>query len=167
VSPPAACSSDERSLLGLGRPGESSKRSVPPALGSEGCIDVLPDGVLGHILGFLPAQEAVRTCVLARRWRHLWRTATGLRVGSCSDFEGTPVKEQREFVYHLLLLRGTSPLDICEFGFSLLERDDVPRVNLLFRHVVMCRARVLRLHVFWHLFLELDDLPLSLSFLST
>ncbi|XP_066342649.1 putative F-box/LRR-repeat protein At3g44810 [Miscanthus floridulus] len=141
-------------------PGESSKRSVPPALGSGGCIDALPDGVLGHILGFLPAPEAVRTCVLARRWRHLWRTATRLRVGNCSEYDGTSVKEQREFVDHLLLLRGSSPLDICEFGIGELHSGDESRVNLWFRHVVMCRARVLRLHVFGHMFLELDDLPL-------
>ncbi|EES09489.1 hypothetical protein BDA96_05G078800 [Sorghum bicolor] len=144
-------------------PGESSKRSVPSALGSGGCIDALPDGVLGHILGFLPAPEAVQTCVLARRWRHLWRTATGLRIGCCSsEDEGRRVKEQREFVDHLLLLRGSLPLDICEFGFSELEDDDVPRVNLWFRHVVMSRARVLslRLHLFFNKFLKLDDLPL-------
>ncbi|CAN6339053.1 unnamed protein product [Urochloa humidicola] len=44
------------------------------------CIEVLPDEVLQHILGFLEAHESVRTCVLARRWCHLWKSATGLRV---------------------------------------------------------------------------------------
>ncbi|CAO2145923.1 unnamed protein product [Urochloa humidicola] len=30
-------------------------------------IDALPDGDLQYVLGFLPAQEAVRTCVFVRR----------------------------------------------------------------------------------------------------
>uniref|UniRef100_A0A0D9W2Z6 F-box domain-containing protein n=1 Tax=Leersia perrieri TaxID=77586 RepID=A0A0D9W2Z6_9ORYZ len=30
----------------------------------------LPDSVVGHILSFLPTDEAARTAVLARRWRH-------------------------------------------------------------------------------------------------
>ncbi|RLN29921.1 hypothetical protein C2845_PM05G22100 [Panicum miliaceum] len=60
-------------------PGKKAKQSTAPAAAG---IDALPDGVLEHILGFLPSPEAVRTCVLARRWRHRWRHATGVRV-SC------------------------------------------------------------------------------------
>ncbi|KAL6851463.1 hypothetical protein ACP4OV_020396 [Aristida adscensionis] len=32
----------------------------------------LPDGVLGHILSFLPTKEAGRAAVLSRRWRHMF-----------------------------------------------------------------------------------------------
>ncbi|GJN06856.1 hypothetical protein PR202_ga24625 [Eleusine coracana subsp. coracana] len=53
---------------------------VPEVGGDDEGIDVLPDGVLAHIIGFLPAEEAVRTSMLARRWRDLWKTATGLHV---------------------------------------------------------------------------------------
>ncbi|CAD6258566.1 unnamed protein product [Miscanthus lutarioriparius] len=122
-------------------------------------MDALPDGVLGHILGFLLAPEAVRTCVLARRWPQLWRFTTGLRVGCRHEDEQAPVKEHREFLDHLLL-RGGSPLDFCEFIFTEFQYDDVPRVNLWFRHVIMCRVRVLKLHIFSMCYIELDDLPL-------
>ncbi|KAJ1275061.1 hypothetical protein BS78_05G107100 [Paspalum vaginatum] len=44
----------------------------------------LPDAVVQHVLGFLPARDAVRTCALARRWRSLWRSAPRLRI---SDVE--------------------------------------------------------------------------------
>ncbi|PVH66419.1 hypothetical protein PAHAL_1G239500 [Panicum hallii] len=68
-------------------------------------IGALPDGVLEDILGFLPAQDAVRTCVLARRWRDLWKFAKALRVvGGDGKFLGS-VKELREFVDYLLLSR--------------------------------------------------------------
>ncbi|XP_066305870.1 F-box/LRR-repeat protein At3g59190-like isoform X2 [Miscanthus floridulus] len=122
-------------------------------------MDALPDGVLGHILGFLLAPEAVRTCVLARRWCQLWRFTTGLRVGCRHEDERAPVKEHREFLDHLLL-RGGSALDFCEFGFTEFQDDDEPRVNLWFRHTIMCRVRVLKLHIFSMCYLELDDLPL-------
>ncbi|KAI4979273.1 hypothetical protein ZWY2020_016026 [Hordeum vulgare] len=38
-------------------------------------IVALPDNILHHMLSFLPA----RTCMLARRWRHLWRSTAGDR----------------------------------------------------------------------------------------
>lgn len=43
-------------------------------------IGALPDEVLHHILSFLQAQGSVRTCVLGRPWRHLWKSPTGLRL---------------------------------------------------------------------------------------
>ncbi|XP_019093407.1 PREDICTED: putative F-box/LRR-repeat protein At3g18150 [Camelina sativa] len=35
-------------------------------------ISSLPDGILQHILFFVPTQLAMTTCVLSRRWRHVW-----------------------------------------------------------------------------------------------
>ncbi|KAL6908063.1 hypothetical protein ACP4OV_002233 [Aristida adscensionis] len=35
-------------------------------------LSSLGDGVLGHILSFLPAAEAARAAVLSRRWRHVF-----------------------------------------------------------------------------------------------
>ncbi|TVU26124.1 hypothetical protein EJB05_28659, partial [Eragrostis curvula] len=143
--------------------GGDGKKAVPPAAGDRGSrsINSLPDGALEHIISFLPAEEAVQTSVLASRWRHLWKSATGLRIGCRDDGEPGPVKEHREFVDHLLLLRGGSPLYYtCEIKLGQFQADDMARINLWFRHAVQCKVRVLRLRIFSNLYLPLDDLPL-------
>jgi hypothetical protein len=84
-----------------------------PAAGSADHISALPDGVLQHVLGFLEADEAVRTSVLARRWRCLWRFMAALPVT-----RGGTVSSSRNFLDHLLDLRGRSALDACLFRFT-------------------------------------------------
>nr|CAB3491210.1 unnamed protein product [Digitaria exilis] len=76
----------------------------------------LPDAILQHVLSFLPAQPAVQTCVLARRWRRLWEGAMGLRITGTSAPKPPCAPEMsseklREFVDHLFLLRSGTPLD--------------------------------------------------------
>jgi hypothetical protein len=105
------------------RRGTSGRRSslLQAAAPGGDRLGALPDDVLHHLLAFLPAHDAVRTCVLARRWRDLWRFARGLRIRR-PDLERqgsrevivNSVRAVREFVDHLLLLRGDLPLDTCE-----------------------------------------------------
>ncbi|CAO2141218.1 unnamed protein product [Urochloa humidicola] len=101
------------------------KRTDAPGAARAASLDVLPDEVLGHVLSFLPVKEAVRMCVLARRWRHLWRSTTGLRIlcDGCEEGEGASMKELREFADHLFLLPGGSPLDSCQLRLLNLYDD--------------------------------------------
>ncbi|WVZ53769.1 hypothetical protein U9M48_004667 [Paspalum notatum var. saurae] len=129
-------------------PARKRGREARPVSGSSrGSIDSLPDEALQHILGFLRAPEAMRTSVLARRWRHLWKLATGLRVGFFGGSKKLTVKAHREFVDHLFLLRGGSPLDTCEFRFGDFDDDDGPRVNIWVRHTILRKLRALRLNM--------------------
>ncbi|CAL4985190.1 unnamed protein product [Urochloa decumbens] len=124
-------------------PGKAHKVS---AAGGD-LIGALPDALLLHILSFLPAQQAARTCVLARRWIDLWKSATGLRIVGADGESPVRFGDVWEFVDHLLLFCGCSPLEECEFRFVELSDGDVPRMNLWIRHALMCKVRVLRILV--------------------
>ncbi|GAU13059.1 hypothetical protein TSUD_173590 [Trifolium subterraneum] len=43
-------------------------------------ISTLPDEILCHILSFLQTKEADATTILSKRWKHLWRSVTTLRI---------------------------------------------------------------------------------------
>ncbi|RCV37533.1 hypothetical protein SETIT_8G071000v2 [Setaria italica] len=120
-------------------------------------ISALPDDALEHILSFIPALDAARTCVLARRWRHIWKSTKSLRIvtpGSIQDI--------KEFVDHLLLIRAGSPVDTFELrtqeGMSI---EDNARVNLWIRHALACKACVLQFEIFGSTtWLKLKDIHL-------
>ncbi|XP_071680274.1 F-box protein At5g03100-like [Lolium perenne] len=113
----------------------------------------LPDHLVQRVLSFLPSRDAVKTAVLARRWRYLWRSTPAVRVHGSGNYF-------RLFVNSLLLFRdAASPLRSFEINADLLigeERDEVdPHVDLWIRHAVStCRARSLIARFddqrFWH-----------------
>ncbi|KQJ89020.1 hypothetical protein BRADI_4g22904v3 [Brachypodium distachyon] len=132
--------------------------------GSVDRIGALPDGILHHLLSFLPAQEAVRTCVLARRWRHLWKSTTGLRIVGTRG-PGS-VQDLHKFVDHLLILRDRTDLGTVEIRFSKFCEADVPLVNLWTRFAVQCKVRELTIQCgIIRTPLYLDGLPLVSRYL--
>ncbi|KAM0852858.1 hypothetical protein ACQ4PT_051483 [Festuca glaucescens] len=79
--------------------------------GGEDRISALPDDVLRHLLSFLPSSASVQTCVLAKRWRTLWKSVRALYiVDEPTDGE---MERSRTFVDELLRLRDPSPLEVC------------------------------------------------------
>jgi len=65
----------------------------------------LPDGVILHILSLLDTKQVVRTCVLSKRWEHLWKRISTLILHS-SRF--SYVKQFTTFVSKILTLRDSS-----------------------------------------------------------
>nr|XP_051197361.1 putative F-box/LRR-repeat protein At3g28410 [Lolium perenne] len=120
--------------------------SPPPVSGADR-ISTLPDNVLQDILSLLTAQEAVRTCVLARSWRHLWRSITSLRILSpdtawydiLSD-DPEPARDLWKFVDNLLNLRDKrTELHTLDIKFGQFSQEDLPYVSLWIRSAVMCK----------------------------
>ncbi|KAM0913676.1 hypothetical protein ACQ4PT_012021 [Festuca glaucescens] len=136
------------------------KRKIAPPVIAVDRIGDLPDHMLQHVISFLPAQAAVRTCMLARRWRHLWRSTSGLRIVSLHDkcYYYADVQELRKFVDHLLILRERTDLDTVEIKFGEFSQDDMPYLNLWIRFAVMSKVRALTVHLDGSLFLYLDPL---------
>jgi hypothetical protein len=153
-----ASQADARCLFGEMPPGEEDG-DAPPVLAGDH-IGALSDDILHHLLSFLPVQTAVRTCVLARRWRHLWKSTTGLRIVGVQ--RPGPVQDLVKFLHHLLILRertvlGTVEIEFSEFGW----RDDVHYVTLWTRFALQWGVRALTLHINHREHLYLDGLPFS------
>ncbi|XP_066341493.1 F-box/LRR-repeat protein At3g59200-like [Miscanthus floridulus] len=104
-------------------------------------ISALPDGVFQHLLGFLPADEAVRTCVLARHWRHQWRSVRHLRIDCDMPWSN---EDFVKFANRLLLLRAPG-MALDEFEVSSEYTDLDPEVeeetHIWIRHALMCKVR--------------------------
>jgi hypothetical protein len=78
--------------------------------GGEDLIGALPDDLLSYLLSFLLSREAVRTCVLAKRWRTLWKSVPALRI---ADPESNEVAHgPSTFVDELIRLRGPTFLNV-------------------------------------------------------
>ncbi|RLN05566.1 hypothetical protein C2845_PM13G04830 [Panicum miliaceum] len=71
-------------------------------------LSALPDALLHQIMSFLKAWEVVRTCVLSRRWRHLWASAPCVDLRIRSDDYGYTPEEFSDFVRHLFRCREAS-----------------------------------------------------------
>ncbi|XP_078151304.1 putative F-box/LRR-repeat protein At5g02930 [Carex rostrata] len=86
-------------------------------------ISRLPDPILHHILGLLNIEEAVQTCVLSKRWEHLWTSLSSLNFHCDYDDseaygdEGFVKMEAingrfAKFVNSLLMRRQSLDLDV-------------------------------------------------------
>uniref|UniRef100_A0ACD6AIK5 Uncharacterized protein n=1 Tax=Avena sativa TaxID=4498 RepID=A0ACD6AIK5_AVESA len=144
-------------------PWEENGSALPVRAGDR--IGALSDDILHHLLSFLSVQSAVRTCVLARRWRHLWRSTTGLRIVGVQK-QGH-VQDLVKFLHHLLILHERSVLDTVEIEFSEFLKDGVPYVNLWIRFAVQWGVCALTVEINHSEHLYLDRLPLVSRRLTT
>ncbi|XP_066353634.1 uncharacterized protein [Miscanthus floridulus] len=156
----------------VNRPGEASSSSRGHSEGGGGGVRVnpaadrlsaLPDALLHHVMSFMKAWDAARTCVLSRRWRDLWASApcVDVRVGRYRD----PPQDFAKFVYRLLLAReALAPIDTLRLRSPGEEDEhfDNSDVKMWIRHAIRRNARVIQLtgHPNPNLLAELDPMDL-------
>ena len=80
--------------------------------GGEDHISALPDELLQYVMSFLLSCDAVRTCVLAKRWRTLWKSVPALRIRDPESYDSATGSSM--FVDELLRLRDPTPLNVCQ-----------------------------------------------------
>ena len=139
----------------LTRRRKNALAAAPPApvIDPTDRISKLPEEIQAQILSFLPAQEAVRTCVLARTWRHVWKFTRRLLI------TGDSVQEVREFVDRLLI--NFASLDASEFRFDpceefydyiymdpYLDDEDTSSLNRWISRVLECQIQMLRVDIY-------------------
>ncbi|CAL0325264.1 unnamed protein product [Lupinus luteus] len=99
---------------------------------SEDKLSSLHDYILLHIMGFLRTKHAVRTCVLSKRWEHLWKSLTSFKFDS-SNFQN--VVQFREFLSSFLSHRDRSiSLENISFRHPGYIGDEI--LNSFIEHVV-------------------------------
>ena len=111
--------------------------------GGEDRISALPDGVLQHVLGFLPAHDAVQTSVLAGRWRHAWRSIRRLHL-SPEDWWDRGSPEHLKNFFDALLSPGghDSILEEAQLDFDGLV-EDCAHAEVWIRRILSGQAQVL------------------------
>ncbi|GJN06688.1 hypothetical protein PR202_ga24444 [Eleusine coracana subsp. coracana] len=141
-----------------------STTSSQEAMGKAGedLISALPDDVLHLLLSFLPSDDAVRTSVVAHRWRHLWKSARAIRVYSRgSRVDGWTQRTLTRFVNHLLAAAPSGLLARRRMRHQLRRDEDLSdAAGLWIRHAVsFCEAKVLRFSVRTNNRLGIPDVP--------
>jgi hypothetical protein len=108
-------------------------------------ISALPDEAIHHVLGFLPAEEAVRMSVLARGWCYHWKSMHSLQISATNGGLLNPsycVMRLKSLVDRVLLNRHV-PLEECHINVEGFDDADVD-VDHWIRHAVSkCHVRVL------------------------
>ena len=112
---------------------------------NEDRISALPDDVLHQVLGFLQADEAVRTCLLAKRWRYLWKFMRRLCINEMGRWgTSTGGVFLTKFVSCLLLLRDPgSTLDEVEIKYDYQVEGDLTWISTWIHHALSCQTQVL------------------------
>ncbi|KAL5229754.1 hypothetical protein ABZP36_028530 [Zizania latifolia] len=114
--------------------GSPRERVLLASPAQDSCTDrlsALPNDLILRIMSFMNARLAVRTCVLSRRWLHLWRSVPRVNAeffefyGATQTQSGDEVPFKR-FINRLLELRDpVAPIDKFWLRYSMAEANDI------------------------------------------
>ncbi|XP_047961813.1 F-box/LRR-repeat protein At4g14103-like [Salvia hispanica] len=105
----------------------------------EDIISQLPDEILQHILSFIDTTQAIKTSILSKRWKHLWRSLLNIRLHLHGDVS------YYRFVYHFLSHRdATAPVH--SLHFSIDDKSHLTLVEEYVLYAINHGVQSLRLH---------------------
>ncbi|KAJ8424425.1 hypothetical protein Cgig2_010654 [Carnegiea gigantea] len=116
-------------------------------------ISNLPDEIIRYMLSFVKPQEAVRTSILSKRWRYLWKGSI-TRISLCYTEGIFTVHRFENFVHQVL--RHCTSMNLEEFNLYCPEHIDFSFLSGWIRRAQECDIKKLDLHVDMR---ELDMLP--------
>ncbi|KAJ3687244.1 hypothetical protein LUZ61_016408 [Rhynchospora tenuis] len=106
----------------------------------------LPDSVLHHIMSFMKARAAVRTCVLSKRWRRLWASLRHLQFDLIESDQNTLDWPEGYYEFISRMLQERENIDVHTFcmgdEFHKLHDDD-ERARKWIDYAVNHNARVI------------------------
>jgi len=148
----------------------------PPVIDPADGLSKLPEDIQTQILSSLPAQEAMRTCVLSRTWRDVWKFTRRLLI------TGKSVEEVLKFVDRLLRVRlnglDLASLDASEIRFEpyepfgpdselILDDEDMSSINSWIRRVLECQIQMLQIDIdtggCYEGYMQMSNMPLLVS----
>ncbi|XP_048131431.1 F-box protein At5g03100-like [Rhodamnia argentea] len=123
--------------------------SAPP-LSRRDLISGLPDAMIHNIFSFLPIHDVVKTCVLSKRWRPTWTTATDLVFVGYDVYFEPPPDSPLFFpsIVDSVLSQFSSPT-VKKFHLTrfMYDEADRPRIDLWLRFAVRRSVEDLRLRL--------------------
>ncbi|XP_078154545.1 F-box/FBD/LRR-repeat protein At4g00160-like isoform X2 [Carex rostrata] len=117
-------------------------------------ISGLPDPLLTHILSFLPIEEAVCTCILAKRWIKVWASLPVL-IFLYDPVDNLTTNEYRKLEAKFLLfvrsvISHREKITLDTFKLTLLNAEREDSLGHIFEFLccaVECRPRVLSIQI--------------------
>ncbi|XP_058782727.1 putative F-box/LRR-repeat protein At3g18150 isoform X2 [Vicia villosa] len=106
-------------------------------------ISVLSDCLIIHILSFLDARYAVRTCILSKRWINLWKTLPTIVILNFPNFDD---RKYERFVYQILSLRDDSTdIHTLQLHPAFMEKRSISLVSRILKYAFSHNVRSLLL----------------------
>ncbi|KAJ4776118.1 F-box protein family [Rhynchospora pubera] len=113
---------------------------------SNDIISSLPDSVIHHIMSFLKKKETVQTCILAKRWKNLWRTLPYLHL-NLNDFGQYFSMDSSQLfinlISNLLLLRDPTGLHTFQLNCQAPIKCADQIISGWALYALRCKPRVL------------------------
>ncbi|KAL5138479.1 F-box/LRR-repeat protein [Glycine soja] len=110
-------------------------------------LSELPDFVLLHIMNFIDTKDALRTCILSKRWKDLWKHLTTLSFDqSTSLFDERRVVNFNKFVSQVLSCRDGSIL-LINIRLVIFESIGSQLLNRIMKYAVLHNVQRLTMNI--------------------